>query len=375
MKLDTMGDLQAWADGVDSRLVTLGTAVKASFMAEVVGTKHQQQVESIGKMFKLIAGRNDTELKEMGIVRGSVDTYDVKADLGDPLTGDSVTGSYLVPQQYLSEIMRIADVGSDLIPKVRRIKMDTRVALAPKTDDVIDFVYVSGQTDDLTEVSPTFGQETLTAATFAMYLGVSEAFLEDNLANFGQYISELTGEAWVRLFETQLLAGSGSPTTGVLSDTGVNTVTMDAGRTSFESIESDDLLDMIKALTTRAKRRGSFFIGHPTVLDLIAALKNANGDYVFRTAADNLSSTLHGYPILRSDNMPDSGDSAEDTAFLIFGNPKNLAWGDRISLEVRFFNQTMYAMKNCEAFFRCRVRAAFNVVHPEAFALLKTAAS
>ena len=65
MKLDTMGDLQAWADGVDSRLVTLGTAVKASFMAEVVGTKHQQQVESIGKMFKLIAGRNDTELKEM----------------------------------------------------------------------------------------------------------------------------------------------------------------------------------------------------------------------------------------------------------------------------------------------------------------------
>tara|TARA_B100000749_G_C18448236_1_gene475171 strand:- start:3515 stop:3649 length:135 start_codon:yes stop_codon:yes gene_type:complete len=44
-------------------------------------------------------------------------------------------------------------------------------------------------------------------------------------------------------------------------------------------------------------------------------------------------------------------------------------------LEIKLFDATVHAVEYTEIFFRCRVRWALDVGVPEAFCLLKTAAS
>jgi hypothetical protein len=50
-----------------------------------------------------------------------------------------------------------------------------------------------------------------------------------------------------------------------------------------------------------------------------------------------------------------------------------MIWGDRISLEIKFYPNTQYAVTYTENMFRARFRAAFAVGLPAGLAVMKTA--
>ena len=74
----------------------------------------------IGELFKAIATGNNERIQEFGARAGSIESDVSKVDLGTPLLGDSVTGSYLTDQEYLNEIIHLATESSDVMPRVRR---------------------------------------------------------------------------------------------------------------------------------------------------------------------------------------------------------------------------------------------------------------
>lgn len=362
--------LQEYLSGVERELATLRAAVKTdlSQRAKRLSSSSpwsREKAEGFGRFIKAIYTGDQATL-------GS---YQQKAALGTPLRGDTTTGSYLVPTEYLDEVIRQAEEQSELMRAVRRVEMKSRTTQVPVKSAGFSFTYLSTETTDVSEQSPTFGQETLTANTYAGYIGLSEALMEDSLVNLGEYFGELVAEGWATKFDSEFMSGSGTPITGILADTDVNAVTMDTGETSFDAIGTSHIQGLIGALDTRAKRKNAAFVMHPTILDYVADLKDANGRFIYREGSDAVPRTLRGYPVLLSDAMPDTGDSAADTAFVAFGDPKTLLFGDRISLELKYFDATSYAVTNTQVFFRARVRAGFNIPLPASWAKLKTAAS
>lgn len=298
-----------------------------------------------------------------------------KTALGTPLRGDATTGSYLVPAEYSSELLRIAADASELMGRVTRYPMRAPTMYLPREGTAASWTWVTNQATAKTESNPTFAQVTLSAKTCASWIAITDELDEDSLVPLGSLFQTQWGEGWGQEFDTQLLNSNANPFTGVLQASSTNVLQMASGKVSFDDFDDEDLLNLISQLTTKAKRRGAMYIMHPTILDKVANLKNANGDPIFKRLSESAPGTIHGYPYITTDAMPESADSAANTAFIVFGNPRHLINGDRTGMEFGVFDKTVRRVDYDEIFFRARIRQGFVVGIPAAFAILKTAAS
>jgi HK97 family phage major capsid protein len=107
---------------------------------------------------------------------------------------------------------------------------------------------------------------------------------------------------------------------------------------------------------------------------VLATQQDAVGRYYWDPTVA-VSRRAKGYPVLLSDNVPDTDDSAVSTAFIVFGNPKYTLYGIRMGMEIKYFTETMYAVQDDENFFRIRTRFAGVVGLPANYAVLRTASS
>ena len=295
---------------------------------------------------------------------------------GSPLTGDdsvgSYNGSYTLPVEYRAELFRIAIDASALMGRVRSFPVPAITSYAPTTTDALAFTKVTNQNTDKTEDNITFGQQTLTTEIYAAYIAIVEEFFEDTLINIGELVRDMFGEAWGLKFDTLCMEDS---TYGVINTTNVVETTMSAGDIEFASLTWEYLHDMIASLTTRAKRQGNVFVMHPTIWDIIRTAKNADGDYYIGPVTAGMPLMAWGYPVVLTDGMPDSTDSAADTTFVAFGNPVRILNGVRVPFEFKIYDQTQSAMESGQIFLRCRTRQAFVLSNPTAWTMLTTAAS
>lgn len=302
-------------------------------------------------------------------------TKEEKLALGTPLRGDAVTGSYLVPVEYSGDLLRIAADRSEMMGKVTRYPMRAKTMYLPREGTAAGWTWVTNQAAVKTEASPDFEQVTLTNETCASWIAIVDELEEDSLIPLGSLFATQWGEGWGQEFDKQLLNSAASPFTGILQNTGVNILNMDPGRVAFADIEADDFVNLVAQLTTKGKRAGAVYIMHPTVLDKVSILKNANGDPLFKKLDERAPGTINGYPYITTDAMPEIADSAVSTAFIAFGNPKHLVNGDRTGMEFGVFDKTVRRVDYDEIFFRARIRQGFVAGQPAAFAVLKTAAS
>lgn len=297
-----------------------------------------------------------------------------KADLGTPLYSDATTGSYLIPVEYASEILRVAKQSSQLMGKIREVPMSSNSKIFPAEDAAASVTWRTLQASAITETTPTFTYRTLTAYTGAMYSAVVEELVEDAMVPVAAHYRDLFGEAFGYEFDYQVCQGSGSPHTGILSGAS-NGLVLGAGQTSFNDLKPDDLYDAVAKLTTVNKRIGGTWCFHCTVFDILRKIKDANGNYIIQQPTGTQPGTLCGYPYVISDGMVSLSSDDVSTKFVWFGNPKNMLWGNRVGIEFATFDQTGYRAEYGEIIFRGRVRWAFTVGIPAAFVTIATAAS
>ena len=354
------------------RMEAIHAAIRGGSFAGA-GSPREAEDAKIGKMFKAIAHGNKEVIGELGARGGSID-LETKADLGTPLTGSAVTGSYLVPREYYDSVMKLTEDKSALMPEVMKYNMTSNTLYYPRKNAGATLTKITTDGGDNTESNPTFATDNFAAYTYATYVGVTEQLLEDSLPNLGAYIRELFSDAAATTFDNELLNSASAPT-GLFVDTGTNAVTMSGGDSSFDDIEVDDLRNLEKELaTTRGALKNAKYIMSPYVHQVLRDQVNANGDPLIAAWIDAAPLRINGRPIILSYDAPDSSDDAASTAFVALGNPANLIWGSRLEMEVKFFDMTSYAVTNTEVFFRCRVRWGFDVGIPASWAVLSTAA-
>lgn len=320
------------------------------------------------------AGKYLKNLSGIGIKAEPAAGEGFTKDLGTPLTGDAsgTDAQYLVPQtMYETTILRTIDALSEIIPKFTRKIMTGRLHRYPTEGTKCSFTYVTNEVTSKTEANPTWSYVDLEAETYAFWVGVTDELMEDTFADIGGAIRQQGIDAYVITVETQLLDGSGSPITGLLRNTSTNSLAMDT--TSILNADWDDLQNLSAQLTTKGKRVGAGYMMHPTIWDIFAQSKDADGRFYFQPNAA-VPMTARGYPVWTSDNMPDVDDDTSAKAFIVFGNPSYTIFGIRMGLEFKYFDQTAYAVQDDENFFRVRTRLAGAIGQPANYAVLSTKA-
>lgn len=394
-RIKTNEDLQEFATATELELNDI-RKVQQSILEKTVEHKGWDNkptgASAIGRAFKaLVKGPADEFLKLGGrfgaFGEGNNDDKDwtinvggtgfdstTKALLGSAyLRGDSGVGSYLVPQDWFSEVQRIAVQSSVMANKVRNIDMPTRTLNVPNISTDLSLAWPTDETTAKTESAPTFGTNiVLSAKTCAGWLSVTDELEEDSAVPLGTLFTELFSERWGREIDTQILVSSTAPFVGITKNPGVNSVTM-TGNTDFAAVTWQHLLDMENAISVakgETALQGAVWIMHRKVFNYLRAKTDDLGNPIYQKPADGVPAQLYGHPYILSDVMPYA--NAATTGFIILGNPKYWAWGSRIGMEVKRFDSTSYGMQNDQIFYRFRVRAGFVGLVPSAFAVLKT---
>jgi len=297
-----------------------------------------------------------------------------KTGLGTPLTGDSsgTNTQYLMPAYlYETEILRTADLISEVMPLFTRKRMTNRLIRYPVESNVAGLTFVTTEVTDKTESNPTWTYVDLSCETFATWVAIIDELLEDTFTDIGAAIRVQVLEDYIKTVEDQMFEGSGSPFTGILNETTAKVYSMTS--TSIDDLSWDDMQWLIEKLTERKYRLGAVFMMHPTIWDLLCREQNAVGSYLWLPTTV-VPRMCRGYPVKLSDNMPTASEDSSEKAFIVFGNPKWMWLGLRIGLEFRYFDQTYYAVQNDENFWRARTRFGTKIAIPTNYAVLKTGA-
>lgn len=367
---------------VDAKLKDLGLeggnklAFKGSF-----GSMNDEQVANLGAKEKMASFIKAVFQKDMQ----SLSAFKALTE------GTGSAGGYVVPEEFAAEVNRVVeDFG--LIPKLARIfPMKSDTLNVPRLSATVTVSY-PGEATAGTASQPTFEQVVLSAKSCVGITPMSNELLADASISVVDLLVELFAEAIAGQMDSQGLAGTGSPFTGILVDSGV-TVVQPANGTGNSTFTGAATPDNARTLISNVKPwalQGAAFIMHRTVWALMQTVKASSGGDYFISAANPvvvnngqqgfptaMAGTLWGYPVYLSDKMPTT--TAVSTKFIIFGNLKHVYVGQRAEMGVSISQEGVVGgvslFETNMSAVRVISRHGIAVGLPTAFAVLKTSAS
>lgn len=293
--------------------------------------------------------------------------------------GVDAEGGYLVAPEFATEIIR-------LIPTVGVYRRIARTL--PMKSDELNFgtllsglsIYWPGENNKITRSYAGLGQLKLNAKIMAGLTEAPESLLDDATPDMGDLLIDLfiegIGGEEDRVGLVASVAG-GDPFDGILSKAGTVPVVFAAGGVGFATIGTtagvDKLRDMQTAIPDGA-RANAIYIMSPTVFNEVCKAKDGENRYIFQPATASHPDLIHGRPFELSEHMPAMADSAADTPFVAYGDPKRLFLGDRKQLAVARSTVAGEAFERIQEMIRVHERIAINS-HAAGFAVLKTAAA
>jgi HK97 family phage major capsid protein len=325
------------------------------------------------KFFKAVFAKDTETLKEMGIKTMT--------------EGTDSAGGFLVPEEVLAEVDRVAD-DYGLIRKLsRRIPMGRDILNVP-TVGTKPSVYWPGEGNAGTSSQPVLKNVKMQAHTAVGLTPVSNELMADANVGVVDMLVDLFAEELAGEEDNQGLAGVGAPFTGVLNSGEVSTSTAATGNTTVATLDLADLIDA-QANVKSTVLNGAVWVFHRTVWAGLKKLQENSQSLIafgttqsitMKTEGSNANTPvgfLLGYPVYLSDKMPSSPSAG--TAYGIFGNFKKFYFGDRQQIAVNTsehatIGSTNMFEANSQAV-RVLERISLNVGVGEAFNVCKLAAS
>jgi len=236
--------------------------------------------------------------------------------------GVDAEGKYALIDEYSTDILRI-------IPKISRVRQYIKVV--PLSTLVHHWRTI---TNNLTAnwiaeggvmqpQKPEWGTMSVSPAKMYLFIPYSSEWAQDTfVSNIGNYLGMLVAEAFAKEEERIIhfgdIVGNGDPFDGVMVDANVNEYTLGAGNTLFTHITFEDLLRLTEEVVDDVYEEGRFIM-HRTMLNILQAITDTPGQYIFRNPADGgISGTMWGYPYTLHNQYPTRSDSAADTAALAY---------------------------------------------------------
>jgi HK97 family phage major capsid protein len=265
----------------------------------------------------------------------------------------------------------------------------------------------------------TFNQAQLIAKKWQLAFVVGNDLLADANVNVADWLLSLAGEALANEIDYQGFIGGANtgdpflglinyPTTTTVAESGMTTTTYiiggssSSGSTTFEKyLLIDDSSAMIGDLEETLLDGAAFYM-HRSVWSKIRASKDTAGNYILpfaglaqpEPAVENHpgggpikpAGEILGYPVYTNRWLPGVGDSNRNgysdttsTPFMVFGNMRAMAFGDKGEMRVGQFESGSFGGKEIaladQRGLVYKHRHALTVAIPRAFVIGKTSAS
>jgi HK97 family phage major capsid protein len=310
-------------------------------------------------------------------------------------------GGYLVQPEVAAAIMRIAASVGTIMRQAQKWPMKTdELGIPNYTGAFLTGAYVG--VDIAGSVSGlTFGQAVLIARKWQLAFTVGNDLLADASVQLGEWLLAMAGEALANMIDQQGFvggtAGNPGPFQGVLQVTGTNTYTLGSGNTTYAKFNPVTDAANVVATVEESVLDGCAWFMHRTVWAAISTqLASTSGlPYLFfgAFAANNSglekdptggpirpAGNMMGFPVITNRWLPATTvGSQTNTAFMIFGNLKAMAFGDKGDMRIGNFQSGTWAGKELSLSDQSGIvykhRHALVVVLPKAFTVILTAAS
>ena len=304
-------------------------------------------------------------------------------------------GGYLVSTEVADAIMRIAaSVGTILSQSMKWTMKTDELAIPNYTGAYLTGAYI-GVDAAGTVQGLTFGQAILLAKKWQLAFTVGNDLLADASVNLADWLLALAGESLANMIDQQGFVGTGAPFIGILNNPNVVPYALSGDDfPDFDVIA--DASNMIGSLEESVLDGAAFYM-HRSVWALLRAQKDSvTGMPILPFGGLSSPATLQsnptggpvkpagqilGFPVYTHRWMPayDSSNESVSTPFLIFGNMKATAFGDKGEMEVAQFESGTFGGKEIalsdQRGIVYRHRHAFTIVLPKAFVVCTTAAS
>ena len=299
--------------------------------------RDSQGSESLGDFLISIVDGDHERLKS---VYGSeiVETIRTKAR-GKDLTGASgQAGAYLVPPQFLPELLSIEPFEAVVRPRahVQPMASDTiqiprlNVAAQPSAGSTYHFggvlAYWTEAGAETTETEPGFKQMKLEAHKLGGHTQVGEELYDDEGIGLSALLNRLFGGAilWVEDYTFLRGTGAGQPLGVLTSD-----AKLTQARATANKFDLADAANMMGQFMPGSFGRG-VWVMNITVLPELVQLDDGGSNVVWiPNAREGLPMTLFGMPVMFTDKTPALGTEGDvmlcDFGYYVIGDRQRLA--------------------------------------------------
>jgi HK97 family phage major capsid protein len=311
-------------------------------------------------------------------------------------------GGYLVQPEIAAAILRIAASVGTVMRQAQNWPMKTdELGIPNYTGSFLTGQYVGVDLPSSVQ-GLTFGQAVLIARKWQLPFVVGNDLLSDASVSLGEWLLAMAGEALANMIDQQGFVGGSStapgPFQGIMQVTGTNTYTLATGGTSYNKFDPVIDASNVVAQMEESILDGCAWYMHRTVWAAIAQKEASTSGLpflFFGAFAANQSGLekdptggpikpaghMMGFPVFTNRWLPSYavGQTNDSTNFMIFGNMKALAFGDKGDMRIGNFQSGVWAGKELGLADQTGIiykhRHALVVVLPKAFCVVSTSAS
>lgn len=305
-------------------------------------------------------------------------------------------GGFLVSRDVANAIMRIAASVGVIMSQAQKWTLNTdELGIPNYTGAFLEGEYLgvdaAGSTTGIT-----FGQALLIAKKWQLAFVVGNDLIADASVNLADWLLAIGGEALANKIDKMGTIGT-APFVGIMSDTDVPTYTLPTGETTYAKF--DPLVDAsnVAGQLEESVLDGAAWYMHRTVWAAIRAKVTAGGIPLLPFGGVASPATLQnnptgggvkpvgemlGYPVYTIRHLPaTSVGSQTSTAFMIFGNMKAFAFGDRGEMRIAQYESGVFGSDNKEIALKDQRALVYKHRHalvntlPKAFVTVTTSAS
>lgn len=335
----SMKEFESTVEGLLEKHIKGMTDVdKKYFMLPGIGKENQDDITPEGKFaktkryFHALLGKDTQVLNQM---HAEVAT---KANLSE---GTTTAGGFLVPDEFKAEVLRLAPLYGVARQNARYVPMISDVTFIPAatSDNTAHWI---NEAAAVHSTDPAFKQVTLTINKLGAIPKLTNELLADANVNIISYLAETIAEEFAKAEDTQAFTGTGSPFTGVLSNTG-SPITTQALGTTVGSLAYGDLVTATGNIFSNAKGNAKFYFNRGVIAH-IRSLVSTTGQPIFGI----ITNTIGNFPVVDTEVMPGTGDvSGTNYEYGIFGDlRKGLLFGERGSITMKLSEDATVASDN-----------------------------
>lgn len=378
---------------------------------EDISVKNARKVVEMALIERSVKGRDitglDTEQKikfakqVQSVFRGNRDGALVMKANEALIEEQDNRGGYLVEPEVAAAILRIAASVGTIMKQCQQWPMKTdELGIPNYTGSFLTGSYVGVDLPG-TVTGLTFGQAVLIARKWQLAFTVGNDLLADASVQLADWLMAMAGEALANMVDQQGFVGgtvttAPGPFVGILNTANVNTYTMKASNSQTTYASFNPVTDAANVIATLEESilDGAAWFMHRTVwAGIRSALASSSGlPFLFLSGAGKElddqpgggpirpAGSMAGYPVYTNRWLPATTVvSQTGTAFMIFGNMKACAFGDKGDMRVAQFDSGSFGGKEVALSDQRGIvykhRHAFVVVLPKAFTVIYTAAS